>query len=1002
MAFFWDVIPQQFRERSNIVDNNKTEFVKEIFRGRDDCYGAENSCVKQSITDDVIWDHLTGKHRIGIYPLMQDKIWFAVADIDEDDMDKAKSLQGKFEEYCVKTYIERSKSKGYHLWMWFTEPVEASKARSLVKAVLTKMGSGFENIEIFPKQDKLDENCQYGNYINLPLFGIEDVNDGKTMFLNPDGDYQPYPDQWGFLGTIERTTPQKLDEVLEALQPDEDNETKNATDDNCFNNKNGLDNVLHCEFIEYCKIYAKTLSEPLWYAMVSNLCRFDGGVEIIHEYSKPYPDYTESETDRKIEHAKNDSSPHTCGWIQKNGFDCPRYGQCHVKSPAGLAYITSLESAPIHLSQIEDGKYEGTRVTTELMVAGIGCTYGVPKLLNIPLLESGNSKNVECTIKRDQRVILDCHKQSDAQLNAMLRKTLEIPEGTKLEIKERYTLHEILVVPKAMNNGNHEYKDYIVYYVADSSFGGCDDTILRSNVYYKATGVAMSEPKRQAKTMLITDLEQIDSPWQGFKLTPEMEGQFRNFKPDVNTVESVKEKLSQITRDITRNMTKRYGSHRERMLLVHLLNLSSPISCCFDGEKKSGWLEVMVIGDTAQAKTTLLQNLLKAINLGQLVCGSSASRTGLIYSLDNKVNDKRILVWGAFAHNNGGFIAVDEAHKLSHDEWAELTEVRSKGEIDVNRAIKGRHPAEVRQVYLANPPADRPMSHFYCGIESIKGMMRAEDIRRFDLVMIVAKGDNEDEAFLELNSEREEIPQVFTPELLRNHVCWAWQLSGENVTWTPEAMSEVKNVSKYLYDKYSGSVDIPLVVNDIRDKVCKWAQALAALLHSTTDDPRQLIVLPEHVKIIQDEIFDAVYNHDNCRLDEYAHNSRKDTTLTDEDYAVILNDIINLKKAELDGSTTDTLLEAFRDSHVITLSELIEITGLQKSAVSKRTSMLKQHGLIKSSKSGYYKTPKFIAFLRRLDDDNKTIENTQQSDHTENLLTPSPYHENNVVIQPQS
>jgi predicted transcriptional regulator len=964
-------------------NNNKIEFFKEIFKGRDDCYGAENSCVKESIADNAIWDHLTGQRRIGIYPLMQDNnIWFCVIDIDENDLDKAKLFQAKFAEHGIKAYIERSKSKGYHLWIWFTQPVEALKARSLVKAILSETGLEFEKTEIFPKQDKLDEKCQYGNYINLPLFGIEGVNDGKTVFLL-------YDDQWEFLHTIERITPQKLEEVLETLNSKDEKKSEDNKDNNSFNNKNGLDNVLNCEFIMYCKIYAKSLSEPMWYAMISNLCRIEGGAEAIHEYSKPYPGYSEVETDRKIEHAKSDSGPHTCRWIRENGYDCSKYGQCHVKSPAGLAHITSIETSPIHLSEIEDGKYEGTRVTTELMVAGIGYTYGIPKLIKISFSKDGKDFNGECTIMSDSRMLLDCHKQSDSQLNAMLRKTLEIPENAKIEIKERYTLHEILAIPKSTNNNkNHEYRDYIVYYVADSSFDGSDDTILRSNVFYKATGIAISEPKRQAKTLLITDLDQIDSPWQAFRLTPEIEEQFKNFKPENNSMECIKEKLNQITGDVTRNITKRYGKHRERMLLVHLLNLSSPISCCFDGEKKPGWLEVMVIGDTAQAKTTLLQNLLKAINLGQLVGGSSASRTGLIYSLDTKVNDKRILVWGAFAHNNGGFIAVDEAHKLSMEEWAELTEVRSRGEIDVNRSVKGKHPAEVRQVYMSNPPADKPMGHFYCGIEAIKGMMRAEDIRRFDLVMIVAKGDNEDEAFLDLDSERKEIQQVFMPEILRNHVCWAWQLAGEKALWTPESMSEVKKVSNYLYQKYGGSVDIPLVLNDIRDKVCKFTQALAALLHSTTDDPNQLLVLPEHVKIIQEEIFDAIYSHDNCRLDEYAINSRKETALTDDDYAVILSDIIELKKTELDGSTTDTLLEAFRDQNMISLSELIEITGLQKSAISKRTSMLKNHGLIKSSRKGYYKTPKFIAFLRRL---NKEItENTEQTEHTENTVTTPP------------
>ena len=44
-----------------------------------------------------------------------------------------------------------------------------------------------------------------------------------------------------------------------------------------------------CDFIKYCRDNAASLPEHDWYAMISNLSVFDGGTEVIHQYSKPYP-----------------------------------------------------------------------------------------------------------------------------------------------------------------------------------------------------------------------------------------------------------------------------------------------------------------------------------------------------------------------------------------------------------------------------------------------------------------------------------------------------------------------------------------------------------------------------------------------------------------------------------------------------------------------------------------------------------------------------------------
>lgn len=107
----------------------------------------------------------------------------------------------------------------------------------------------------------------------------------------------------------------------------------------------GLDIVLRsCLFMQYCKDNAELLPEPQWYACISNLWRFVGGIAAIHELSKPYPRYSERETQAKIDHILNSGmGPITCETIYRYGFKCPKFeqGGCGVKSPAALCYKPS-------------------------------------------------------------------------------------------------------------------------------------------------------------------------------------------------------------------------------------------------------------------------------------------------------------------------------------------------------------------------------------------------------------------------------------------------------------------------------------------------------------------------------------------------------------------------------------------------------------------------------------------------------------------------------------
>ncbi|ELC8389495.1 DNA primase [Clostridium perfringens] len=127
----------------------------------------------------------------------------------------------------------------------------------------------------------------------------------------------------------------------------EDNISKNNqlnienTVDEELKSENGLEVVcFKCDFIRHCKKNSKTLSEPLWHGMITNLALFKGGTYRIHELSKGYKTYSEKETEEKISNfLKSGAGPMTCETLRDRGYTCLRYGKtCYGKSPASLAF----------------------------------------------------------------------------------------------------------------------------------------------------------------------------------------------------------------------------------------------------------------------------------------------------------------------------------------------------------------------------------------------------------------------------------------------------------------------------------------------------------------------------------------------------------------------------------------------------------------------------------------------------------------------------------------
>lgn len=93
-----------------------------------------------------------------------------VADFDDPNPEKPVMFCKRAAHHKLPAYLELSKSKGWHIWMFFDgDGADARKVRTVFRMLLDEIES--QTTEIFPKQDAIDSSNSYGNFINAPLFG---------------------------------------------------------------------------------------------------------------------------------------------------------------------------------------------------------------------------------------------------------------------------------------------------------------------------------------------------------------------------------------------------------------------------------------------------------------------------------------------------------------------------------------------------------------------------------------------------------------------------------------------------------------------------------------------------------------------------------------------------------------------------------------------------------------------------------------------------------------
>ena len=188
----------------------------------------------------VILQHLQGIKEdctdvVGLYPLFPDgSCWFLVFDFDNHDenLEPSKDWQQEvnaLRDMCsvlgIDSLVERSRSgKGAHVWIFFSDPIQASKARKFGEALLRK---GAESVSLknftyydrmMPMQDFLPEG-KLGNLIALPLQGRA-LKSGNSAFV--DESWATYKDQWKRLRETRKLSEKDVDDLIKLWCPDED------------------------------------------------------------------------------------------------------------------------------------------------------------------------------------------------------------------------------------------------------------------------------------------------------------------------------------------------------------------------------------------------------------------------------------------------------------------------------------------------------------------------------------------------------------------------------------------------------------------------------------------------------------------------------------------------------------------------------------------------------------------------------------------------------------
>lgn len=635
------------------------------------------------------------------------------------------------------------------------------------------------------------------------------------------------------------------------------------------------------------------------------------------------------------------------------------------------------EAVEVHLADSADATYYSKRLRIPVMVSGKDSTpFLCPHKVKAYCGDAADGESKKCnscalavhagemhkTFGATDDVIMKLIKCKDNQQAAEIKAALKVNQRCDkctIEVEEHMNLEELRLIPKAEANfGFAKEHDYVVrtgYYIGSN---------LKTNKRYTLVGYMYSEPNTQYATYVFDKAIPEKDMISDFELDEEALDHLKLFKQKKG--QTVREKFDEIHRDLERNVT--YIWERRQVAFAVDLIYHTVLNFYFQEQfVKRGWGELLIIGDSGQAKTTIVERMMAHYRLGELHSGESSKRTGLVYNMQ-QTNKRWFLVWGAFPLNDGGLVTIDELSGLSEDDLGVMSDVRSSGIAKATGVITAETTSRTRAIFISNPRNGRPLNSETYGVSAVLKLMgKAEDVRRLDLAMSVASGDVDPALVNKSLKDMPEVPHVYTSDACNTRVLWAWSRKPDDVIFTPEATERILACATKMGAQYSSKVPV-VEAADQRIKIARLSVATACCVFSSDESGEKVIVLPEHVDFVVD-FMNELYHSKSFGYDK----------LSEQDMIVSDTSDDNIKRLRA-AFLTLPIMDFNEMSKILyqlpyfSRATLEDYTGLSKDDLRMLLKFLTTNSLVDKVRGDYRRLPLGTELLENLVERNVTKE----------------------------
>jgi hypothetical protein len=433
-------------------------------------------------------------------------------------------------------------------------------------------------------------------------------------------------------------------------------------------------------------------------------------------------------------------------------------------------------------------------------------------------------------------------------------------------------------------------------------------------------------------------------------MTKNLKNDLQIFNPEyVDSVDSIYDFLENLYEIYSLNITKiykRFDLHMAIDLAIHSVqsyNLGNEFIL-------KGWGDVMILGDTRCGKGFVTERLLNYYDVGEIVSGENVTIAGLVGGVQ-QIGGKWILQWGKIPINDRRLVVVDEFGEIK-DIFPKLSRVRSEGIVEITKIRTETSYARTRLIFLANPIKNRTISSYSHGIEALTDIIEnAEDISRFDYVLIVANNEVSLEDINTFYSEKSNPYEPYDKQLVR----WIWTRKPNQIRFSEDTLKALIRYSIKLGNLYSPA--IPLIQGEnIRVKLSKIGTMIAGRLFSASKDGESIVVHPSHIEAAY--VFLNMIYKKSCSSYQYYSSIRKEMSEMKEP------DL--LKRYIQSFNNWQLIIDYLIGTNYITANDMSEHINQPREIVREIISVLLKHCCIQKKYTFYVKNQEFTDWLKSM------------------------------------